>query len=46
MYVSAVCEKKHTPWDEVPEFSGAHRVSLCCTLSGVVSHKASLILLQ
>lgn len=34
------------PGEEVPDPTGTHRVLQCCTLSGVISHKASLILHQ
>lgn len=39
-------EKGLLPGEEVPDFTGTHRVLQCCTLSSVISHKASLILHQ
>lgn len=39
-------KKAPLPGEEVPDFTGIHRVLQCCTLSGVISHKASLILHQ
>lgn len=44
--VSCLCRKGPLPREEVPDFTGSHRVLQCCTLSGVISHKASLILHQ
>lgn len=39
-------EKALSPGEEQPDFTGTHRVLQCCTLSSVISHKASLILHQ
>lgn len=44
--VGRLCGKGPLPGEEVPDFTGSHRVLQCCTLSGVISHKASLILHQ
>lgn len=44
--VSCLCRKGPLPREEVPDFTGSHRVLQCCALSGVISHKASLILHQ
>lgn len=41
--VSCLCRKGPLPREEVPDFTGSHRVLQCCALSGV---KASLILHQ
>lgn len=42
--VSCLQNKDPLPGEEVPDFSGTHRVLQCCTLASVISHKASLIL--
>lgn len=44
--VSCLWREGLLPGEEVPDFTGTHRVLQCCTLSGVISHKASLILQQ
>ena len=44
--VSCLCREDTVPGEEVPDFTRTHRVLQCCTLSGVISHKASLILHQ
>lgn len=44
--VSCPRRKGSLPGEEVPDFTGTHRVLQCCALSGVISHKASLILHQ
>lgn len=44
--VICLCREGPLPREEVPDFTGSHRVLQCCTLSGVISHKASLILHQ
>lgn len=44
--VSCLCWESLLPRVEVPDFTGTHRVLQCHTLSGVISHKASLILHQ
>lgn len=44
--VSCPQRKDSLPREEVPDFTGTHRVLQCCTLSGVISHKAILILHQ
>lgn len=44
--VSALQRNARTPGEEVPDFSGTHRVLQCCTLSSVISHKAGLNLHQ
>lgn len=36
--------KDPLPGEEVPDFTGTHGVLQCCTLSSIISHKASLIL--
>lgn len=44
--VSCLRRKGPLPGEEVPDFTGTHRVLQCRTLSSVISHKASLILHQ
>lgn len=39
-------KKRLSPGEEVPDFTGTRRVLQFCTLSSVISHKASLILHQ
>lgn len=44
--VMCLCRTGPLPGEEVPGFAGTQRGLQCCTLSGVISHKASLILHQ